>query len=116
MKRMGFKPFVSAQAAFSEVPGASRKRVSVTAKANELRTQMTKCLQHSSSLKVQGQLLRVIEEKSASAWSACIQSITSPLLQFALNAASDTLPHNANLAKWRKDHNLSDICKLCGER
>ena len=33
-KRMGFKPFVSAQAAFTEAPGAPRKRVSATAKAN----------------------------------------------------------------------------------
>ena len=31
--------------------------------------------------------------------------------KFALNAANDTLPHNANLARWR---DLSDACKLCG--
>ena len=34
-------------------------------------------------------------------------------MKFALNAASDTLPHNANLAQWRGH---SNACKLCGAR
>ena len=34
-------------------------------------------------------------------------------MKFALNAAQDTLPHNANLQCWRK---LPDACKLCGKR
>ena len=35
---------------------------------------------------------------------------------FSLNAAQDTLPHNANLALWRRSDGLSDACKLCGMR
>ena len=38
------------------------------------------------------------------------------LLKFSLNAAQDTLPHNANLAMWRRKEGLSSTCKLCGER
>ena len=37
-------------------------------------------------------------------------------MKFALNAASDTLPHNANLALWRKGDHLSAASKLCGKR
>ena len=36
-------------------------------------------------------------------------------MKFALNATSDALPHNANLALWKKDK-LSAACKLCGEK
>ena len=34
----------------------------------------------------------------------------------SLNAAQDTLPHNSNLAMWRRKEGLSDECKLCGKR
>ena len=33
-----------------------------------------------------------------------------------MNAAQDTLPHNANLAMWKRKESLSDACKLCGVR
>ena len=35
-------------------------------------------------------------------------------MKFALNAAHDTLPHNANLQLWKKKDNAA--CPLCGER
>ena len=38
------------------------------------------------------------------------------MLSFSLNAAQDTLPHNANLALWKRRDGLSDACKLCGNR
>ena len=34
-------------------------------------------------------------------------------MKFALNAATDTLPHNSNLALWR---GLNDRCRLCGKQ
>ena len=37
-------------------------------------------------------------------------------MKFVLNAANDTLPHNANIALWRKSSGLSAACKLCGEK
>ena len=44
------------------------------------------------------------------------QSLPSAQMKFALNSATDTLPHNANLALWRKNDHLSAACKLCGEQ
>ena len=38
------------------------------------------------------------------------------LMKFALNAATDTLPHNSNLALWRRSEGFSSNCKLCGKR
>ena len=43
-------------------------------------------------------------------------SLPPECLKFSLNAAQDTLPHNANLAIWRRREGLSDQCKLCSER
>ena len=37
-------------------------------------------------------------------------------LQFTLNDAQDTLPHNANLSVQRRGEGLSDECKLCSQR
>ena len=34
----------------------------------------------------------------------------------SLNAAQDTLPHNANLSVWRREVGLSSECKLCHQR
>ena len=45
-----------------------------------------------------------------------MQKLPPEALKFALNAAQDTLPHNANLAIWRRSEGLSSNCKLCGER
>ena len=42
-----------------------------------------------------------------------MSALSSDSLKFALNAATDTLPHNANLALWRA---LDDSCRLCGKR
>ena len=44
------------------------------------------------------------------------QRLPSELLKFSINAVQDTLPHNVNLARWRKNECLSPFCKLCGEK
>ena len=51
---------------------------------------------------------------AASVWAKAIQVITSDQCKFALNAAVDTLPHNANPHLWNKK--TSAACPLCGER
>ena len=45
------------------------------------------------------------------AWSTAVRSLHPDTLKFALNAAVDTLPHNANLYLWQKKD--SDRCPLC---
>ena len=56
------------------------------------------------------------EGKAASTWSSAVLQLPPEVLSFSLNAAQDTLPHNANLALWRKKDGLSDVCKLCRRR
>ena len=58
-------------------------------------------LAHTSSLKIQGQLFKNMEKLSAAIWVEAVLSLPSPHMKFTLNAAQDTLPHNANLARWR---------------
>ena len=50
-------------------------------------------------------------EREFTVWSRAIQMLAGSEMKFALNAANDTLPHNANLSRWR---GLSADCKLCG--
>ena len=64
------------------------------------------------SLKRQGQMSRCISPQGASAWSTALQSLLDEQMKFALNAAVDALPHNANLHLWRKRKDTS--CPLCG--
>lgn len=75
-----------------------------------------KCLKHSLSLEVQGKLFKIVHQDAAAVWAKTTPNLPSAQMKFALNAASDTLPHNANLSLWRKSDNLAAACKLCGDR
>ena len=48
-------------------------------------------------------------------WATAVSNLTSEAMKFALNSATDTLPHNSNLARWYKGLH-SGLCKLCGSR
>ena len=98
------------QEVFATAPGASRKALARMAKQE---VQQRKRLTHAASLQVQGKFLQLSSNAAARTWSRAIQSTSSDHLKFAINAA---LPHNTNLALWRKESGLSDKCKLCGER
>ena len=58
--------------------------------------------------------MRMTEAGATEVWSDAVHSLPSESLKFALNAASDTLPHNSNLALCRQKEGLSNGCKLCG--
>ena len=64
------------------------------------------------SLSIQGKFFQVADTNASTMWSKVIQVLPPSEMKF-LNAASDTLPHNANQA-WQRG--LSDACKLCGAR
>ena len=53
---------------------------------------------------------------AAAVWVKFIQSLPPAQMKFALNAASDTVPHNVNLSLWRRNDHLSAACRLCGVR
>ena len=78
--------------------------------------EVAECLEHFGSLIHQGDLHRLMERYAATLWSETVQKLPPEALKFALNAFQDTLPHNANLAIWRRSEGLSSHCKLCGER
>ena len=115
-KRVKFQPYLAAQSAFAADPGASGKAVARRAKAKLETDLVEKRLKHSVSLEHQGKLFRTVDANSAAVWAKTTQSLPSAQMKFTLNAASDTLPHNANLSLWRKEDQLSAACKLCGER
>ena len=77
---------------------------------------MEERLDHAKSLRVQGQLHHLVDDTAASLWSEVVQKLPPECMKFALNAAQDTLPHNANLSMWRREAGLSSLCKLCGKR
>jgi hypothetical protein len=70
-------------------------------------------LEHAKLLPTQGQLHHLVHDDAASLWSEVVQKLPPECMKFALNAAQDTLPHNANLSMWRREAGLSSLCKLC---
>ena len=58
--------------------------------------------------------MRIVIPSGAHIWSKAVQTLPAEQMKFALNAAVDELPHNANLHLWKKK--TSDSCPLCGER
>ena len=60
------------------------------------------------SLEKQGQMMRAVTPDGAILWSKAVQSLPAEQMKFALNAAVDTLPHNANLHLWKNKE--SDRC------
>ena len=76
---MAFKPFKYTQATYTEIPGAPhvQKKAVACAKLAKARKQTTQHLMHSTSLSVQGQLLQLVGEEAASAWSERIRALSS---------------------------------------
>ena len=66
-----------------------------------------------NTLPVQGQMLRCSNPTADLNWEAAISKLGSEAMKFALNAATDTLPHNNNLERWYEGLH-SGACKLCG--
>ena len=108
-----FHPMQHSQEIMANDPGASKRSLLKRAKSKlalddaDIRTDDAKALPK------QGQLLREGSDVSAQIWAAAVSDLSSEKLKFALNATTDTLPHNTNLALWR---GLDDSCRLCGER
>ena len=70
-------------------------------------------LDHLQSLERQGQLSRCTDPSCAPIWSQAVQALPEDQLKFAINAAVDVLPHNANLHLWKKKND--PLCPLCHE-
>ena len=112
-QRSRFRLFTLAQQVYSADPGASGRTASNRAKKRVENEVRRKRLDHSMSLSTQGKLFQAVDTNASTICSKAIQALPPSEMKFALNAASDTLPHYANLARWR---GLSDACKLCCAR
>ena len=112
--RVQFKPVTLCSEIMVVDPGTRRQTLAKRAKNAVMFEDTTEIREYAESLPVQGQLMRV-HSFAAEIWATAVSSLGSETLKFALNAATDTLPHNSNLAKWRRGAVL-DQCKLCGEK
>ena len=63
---------------------------------------------------MQGQTARQFCDRAANLWSQAVQALPDHVTRFALNAVTNTLPHNTNLQLWGKKP--SATCQLCPER
>ena len=106
---------LAAQDTLAEDPSMRKRALMTRAKSAMAKEDAEKRMKHAQSLECQGQVFRCSEDGAASIWSKAVQKLPPELLKFSLNAVQDTLPHNANLAMWRRE-GLSSACKLCGER
>ena len=115
-KRAKFRPMLYAREVMATDPGASRQTIMKHAKNWVVVEDVEERLDHAKSLVTQGQLHHVVDDDAASLWSEVVQKLPPECMKFALNAAQDTLPHNANLSIWRRDAGISSLCKLCSQR
>ena len=115
LSRPSHQPMTEVREIWQADPGASRRSLLKRAKANASAKDTDRRMEHARNLPHQGQLLQATESSAASTWSATVLQLPPQVLRFSLNAAQDTLPHNFNLAMWKKRKKLSDACKLCGQ-
>ena len=115
-QRAKFHPMLRAREVMADDPGARRKTIMRRAKISVEIKDAEGRLHHAKGLAKQGELHLFVVEDAAALWSKVVQELPPESMKFALNAAQDTLPHNANLAVWRHEAGLSSQCKLCGQR
>ena len=109
------KPVTYSQNTMAKNPGAHRrvllKHVKNTANVEDATSRKSQA----EALPLQGQMLRANNLTADGIWATVVSNLGSGAMKFALNAASDTLPHNSNLVKWYRG-SYTDHCKLCGKK
>ena len=99
-QRKKFRPITITQKTFTSIPEASSRTLARAVKNEVQKQDVWKRLAHAATFHVQGKFLEPSCDESARVWSRAIQSSSSARLKFAINAAQDTLPHDANLSLW----------------
>ncbi len=80
-----------------EDPSRPRKALLKAAKRQVTDEDDDNRLTELQSLPRQGHMIRSTSPDTASIWATAVQSLPEDSFKFVLNAAHDTLPHNANL-------------------
>ena len=111
LARKKFRPAMEAREALKISPGCSRKALTKSAKALVTEEVNSSCFDNLQSLERQGQLSKCTNPSCAPIWSRAVLALPEDQLKFAINAAVDVLPHNANLYLWKKRRDPS--CPLC---
>ena len=112
--RSVFRLFQQVIETISEDTGATKKEIVSNIK-NRMDIEVAeKRLKHCKHLTRQGQTARQFQDHAAELWATSITNLPEHIFKFALNAVTDTLPHNAYLHLWAKQS--SPVCKLCPER
>ena len=112
--RIQFKPMLLCRDVMCKDPSASRQTLATRAKRMVSFEDAERRREHTESLPVQGLVMRV-HTYACDIWASVAMTLKPEELKFVLNAVTDTLPHNANLEKWRKGK-VESGCKLCGEK
>ena len=104
LTRKRFRPATVVRDTLIANPDHNRKSLSKAAKATVTDEANKNLLDNLQSLVKQGHISRSTDSKSTSVWSETVQSLSGKQMIFSLNAAVDTLPHNANLYLWITPH------------
>jgi len=115
LSRKKFKPAVFVRNTMADDPSQSGKALSSAAKRKVREEDDNNRLAQLTSLEKQGQMLATSADEEAEVWGKTIQTLPSEQMRFVLNAAVDTLPHNANLQLWKparcmERDRLSSMC------
>ena len=112
-QRASFRPHLDVVDVMKTDPGATKRHITSLVKSKIQAEDTSSRLAHTNSLAVQGFTTRVFDGSPAQNWSTAISSLPEWCFKFALNAVTDTLPHNLNLFRWKKLS--SPKCQLCGQ-
>ena len=109
-----FKAAVVAQDILQLDPSMSGKALRIAAKRQVAKKDDQARLSELQSLPKQGDLSHLATPTAAATiWVDVVQGLPDEPFKFALNAAHDTLPHNANLHLWGKEE--QDTSPFCLE-
>ena len=112
--RSKFHPLTICRDVMRSDPGISHTNLSSHVKNQVTNDDATKRREHTVSLPSQGELMRTATF-FPDIWATPVCRLGSEGLKFILNAATDSLPHNCNLVRWRGCA-VSEACRLCGKK
>ena len=110
VQRKKFRPAIIVRDTMQQDPSLSRKALRVAAKRSVTKEDDHARLSQLQSLPRQGHMVRSFPPNMPAVWAKAVQGLLDEQFKFALNAAHDTLPHNANLEKEGPWH-----LHLCGD-
>ena len=97
LKRSKFRASVIVRDVMIENPDFTRKSLATRTKAKIDEEDCSNRLTQLQHLEKEGQMFRNTTPDAAKLWGNALKQLSEEYMQFALNSAVDTLPHNANL-------------------